>query len=160
MSRFRLILAIAISAAVCLAAEQGGKAAALATELKQVGLDPDACYRVRDLAFQKEDLRFVTEGYLIFSRAVAGRRILGAMFTADVPGGDAEVLLFPPFRSERMSLAHFAKSPNLNEHFVAALFLFTDGTGEELLNKIESGVPKRVPEIGTSMAKGARRDAP
>ncbi len=153
MSRFRLILAIAISAAVCLAAEQGGKAAALATELKQVGLDPDACYRVRDLAFQKEDLRFyLTEGYLIFSRAVAGRRF-GAMFTADVPGGDAEVLLFPPLRSERMSLAHFAKSPNLNEHFVAALFLFTDGTGEELLNKIESGVPKRVPEIGTSMAK-------
>ena len=56
MSRLRLILAIAISAAACVAAEQGGKAAALAAELKGAGLDPDACYRVRDLAFQKEDL--------------------------------------------------------------------------------------------------------
>ncbi|MBC7925853.1 MAG: hypothetical protein H7039_09370 [Bryobacteraceae bacterium] len=123
-----------------------------ADSLRQAGLDSDACYRVRDLAFQKEDLRFyLTEGHLIFSKPVAGRRF-AAMFTADIPGGDAEVLLFPPARSERLSLARFAKSPNLNEHFGAALFLFSDGTGEELLQQIESAEPKRLPEIGTAMA--------
>ena len=70
------------------------------------------------------------------------------------------MLLFPPLRSERMSLAHFAKSPNLNEHFVAALFLFSDGTGEELLKKIESGAPKRLPEMGPPSGVELSRDAP
>lgn len=117
-----------------------------------MSLDPDACYRVRDLAFQKEDLKFyLTEGHLIFAKPVEGRR-LAAMFTAEIPGGDAEVLLFPPHRSERMSLAQFAKTPNLNEHFTAALFLFTDGTGEQLLEQIEAQEPKKLPEMGTALA--------
>ena len=157
VSKILMGVALLAAASVSLpAVEVAGKAAALATELKQAGLDPDACYRVRDLAFQKEDLRFyLTEGHLIFSKPVRGRRF-AAMFTAEIPGGDAEVLLFPPLRSERMSLAHFAKSPNLNEHFMAALFLFSDGTGEELLKQIESGEQKRLPEIGTDMASRFR----
>ncbi len=139
-----------VLATLCPAAPEE-KAAAYSRALREAGLDPEACFRVRDLAFQKEDLRFyLTDGHLIFSKAVDGRRF-AAMFTAEIPGGDAEVLLFPPHRSERMSLARFAKTPNLNEHFVAALFLFSDGTGEELLKQIESGEPRRLPEIGHSM---------
>ena len=139
-----LFSAIAIFAA--------GGAADYARAVQNAGFDPDACYRVRDLAFQKDDLRFyLSEGHLIFSKPVEGRR-LGAMFVANVPGGDAEVLLFPPHRSERLSLASFAKTPNLNEHFTSALFLFSDGTGEALMQQIQAGVPKPVPEIGTTLA--------
>jgi hypothetical protein len=127
-------------------------AAEYARAVQAAGFDPDACYRVRDLAFQKDDLRFyLTEGHLIFSRPVEGRR-LGAMFVANVQGGDAEVLLFPPHRSERLSLAAFAKTPNLNEHFTSGLLIFTDGTGEELLKQIRSGTPRPAPEIGTTLA--------
>jgi hypothetical protein len=120
--------------------------------LRDAGLDPDACYRVRDLSFQRDDLRFyLTEGHLIFSKPVEGRRF-AAMFTAEIPGGDAEVIVFPPSRSERFSLARFTNTPNLNEHFTAALFLFTDGAGEELLSQIESQSQKKLPEIGSAMA--------
>ncbi|MBC8165595.1 MAG: hypothetical protein H7Y20_06960 [Bryobacteraceae bacterium] len=146
----KLIAILLFAGAVCQAAE--GSAAAYAKALQTTGLDPDACYRVRDLAFQKDDVRFfLTEGHLIFSKPLEGRRF-AAMFTSDVPGGDAEILLFPPSRSERSSLAQFTKSPNLNEHFSAGLFLFTDGTGEELIKQIESQNPKKLPEIGLSLA--------
>ena len=108
-------------------------AASLDLQLQQLSLDPEECYRVLDLSFSKEDLKvYLTSGYLIFSRPIAGLR-LGAAFVADNDAGDAEVLLLPPTRSERESLATFTKSPNLNEHLRAATFLFTDGTGEELL---------------------------
>jgi hypothetical protein len=129
------------------------RAADYARALNEAGLDPDACYRVRDLAFQREDLRFyLTDGYLIFARRVDGE-IHGALFSADVAGGDAEVLLFPPHRSERLSLASFARTPNLNEHFTAAVFVFTDDTAEELQTKIQTGNPKPAPEIGTVLAQ-------
>ncbi len=59
---------------------------------------------------------------------MAGRR-LAAIFTADVDGGDAEILLMPPSKGERLSLASFTGSPNLNEHFIASIFVFTDETG-------------------------------
>ena len=128
------------------------RAADYAKAVEAAGFDPDACYRVRDLSFQKDDLRFyLTDGHLIFAKAVEGRR-LAAMFVANVPGGDAEVILFPPHRSERLSLAAFAGTPNLNEHFSSALFLFTDGTGEHLMEQIQAGEPKPAPEIGTALA--------
>ena len=69
-------------------------------------------------------------------KPVQGRRI-AAVFAADVDGGDAELMVFPPHTSERMSLAQFTKSPNLDEHFIASVFLFTDHTGEELLDSVK-----------------------
>jgi hypothetical protein len=137
---------------VCAGVAAEGRGAAHARAIREAGLDPDACYRVRDLSFQREDLRFYfNEGSLIFSKAVDGKRF-AAVFTADVPGGDAEVLVFPPHRSERLALATFTKSPNLNEHFTAAVFLFTDNTAEELLAEIQKN-PRPVPEIGTGLAQ-------
>ena len=114
--------------------------ASLAQAIRDAALDPDACYRVRDLDFTKEDVKFyLTDGYLIFARPVLGRRLF-AVFSADVDTGDAEVLLMPPHRSERRSLASFAEAPNLDEHFKMALLLFSDGTGEELFARAgESG---------------------
>jgi hypothetical protein len=131
----------------------GPTAAELAKSIREAGLDPEQCYRVRDLSFQKEDIRvYLTDGYLIFSKAVDGVR-RGAVFAAEVEGGDGEVLLLPPNRGERQSLALFTNSANLDEHFQAALMIFTDG-GAQLLDRIlKDGEGKKAPEVGPVMAE-------
>jgi hypothetical protein len=136
----------------CFAA--GPTAAELAKQIHDAGLDPDECYRVRDLSFQKEDIRiYLTDGYLIFSKPVAGSR-RGAVFTAEVEGGDGEVLLLPPYRGERQSLAMFTQSANLDEHFQAALMIFTDASAQGLLDRIvKEGTGKKAPEVGPSLAE-------
>ena len=123
-------------------------------EVLTAGLDPEQCYRVRELHFSREDLRFyLTDGYLIFGKPVAGTRI-SAVFSAEVDGGDAEVLLFPPHRSERRSLAFFAGAPNLNEHFRSAVLLFTDDTYEVLMRGLGArGEPQHSPEMGLLMSR-------
>src|SRR5208282_1112972 len=88
----------------------------LVRAIRENGLDPAACYRVRDLSFAKEDVRvYLNEGYLIFTKPAEGRRT-AALFSSDVEGGDGEVIVLPPNRSERESLARFATLPNLDEH--------------------------------------------
>src|SRR5271154_1307281 len=110
-------------------------AAELARSIREAGLDPEECYRVRDLSFQREDIRiYLTDGYLVFTKPVAGQR-RAAVFTAEVEGGDGEVLLLPPYRGERQSLALVTQSANLDEHFQAALMIFTDGSSQ-LLDRI------------------------
>src|SRR5215831_18067459 len=100
------LLAFALFARILLAGSaeadsKPGSAADLARSLGEVRLDPGQCYRIRDITIAKEDARiYLTDGYLIFSRPVAGAPI-AAIFTAEVDGGDAEVLLMPPLRSER-----------------------------------------------------------
>src|SRR5690349_15213648 len=90
-------------------------AADVAKAIRENSFDRDECYRVRDLTIQKEDIRiYLTDGHLIFSKPVSGKRI-AAVFTADVDGGDGEVLVMPPDRAERRSLAAYTDSPNLNE---------------------------------------------
>src|SRR5271163_3343363 len=113
----------------------GPSAADLARSIREAGLDPDQCYRVRDLSFQKEDIRvYFTDGYLIFSKPIAGER-RAAVFTAEVEGGDGEVMLLPPYRGERQSLALFTQSANLDEHFQAALMIFTDDSTGAMLDR-------------------------
>jgi len=64
-------------------------AAAIGAELHQLKLDPDACYRVRDLALERPDIRFFfTDGWLIFARPVAGHRI-AALYSARESTDDA-----------------------------------------------------------------------
>ncbi len=124
--------------------------ATLARSIRDATLDPDACYRVRDLNFVKEDLKFyLTDGYMIFAKPVQGQRLF-AVFSADVEGGDAEVILMPPHRGERRSLATFTGSPNLDEHFLTALFLFSDGTGDELIQQAETSGRKSL-DVGALM---------
>jgi hypothetical protein len=123
-------------------------AADLARQLKTASLDPDECYRVSELNFNKEDIKlYLTSGYLIFAKPIAGLRP-AAVFVSTTVAGDAEVILMPPVRSERMSLANFTESPNLDEHFKAAVFIFTDGTAENLLSRIHDSALKNVPEAG------------
>ncbi|MFN0170952.1 MAG: M1 family metallopeptidase [Bryobacteraceae bacterium] len=144
--RFLIALLLALPALAASAAAE------TALQINSVELDTTACFRVRDLPFVREDLRFyLTDGYLLLSKPVEGVRI-AALFVADTEGGDAEVLLFPPNRAERKSLASFTETPNLNEHFKAAAFLFTDTSGQELFDKAkETGKPSL--EMGLLLAE-------
>ena len=132
-----------------------GPAAAIGAQLHQLKLDPDACYRVRDVPLDRPDIRFFfTDGWLIFARPIAGRRI-AALYTAHESTDDAEVLVRPSNRSERASLARATGAPNLNEHFRAAVFVFTDGGGEELISAIERSGAKKSEERGLLYASEA-----
>jgi hypothetical protein len=129
-----------------------GPGAGLAKSISEVGFDRDQCYRVRDVAFIKEDIRlYFTEGHLIFSKPVAGRPI-AALFSADVEGGDGEIILLPPDRAERRSLANFVHAPNLDDHFRTGLFIFTGNEYSELQAALaQSPSNKKMPEIGALM---------
>ncbi len=100
----------------------------VAAALKQTAFDPRQCWRIRDLQLVRNDLKlYLSDGYLTLSKQVAGKPV-AALFSAEVEGGDAEVLLLPPTAGERQSLSRFIQSPNLNEHFRHALLIFTDST--------------------------------
>ena len=74
------------------------------------------------------------------------------MFAAIAEAGDAEVLMLPPLRSERRALATFTDAPNLDEHISSAAFIFTDGTGDDLLAQIQANpAAKKSPEAGQLM---------
>ncbi|HEY7333340.1 MAG TPA: M1 family aminopeptidase [Bryobacteraceae bacterium] len=122
--------------------------------LHSSGLDETECYRVRDLDLSKEDLRlYFNEGYLIFAKPIHGER-WAAVFSGEVEGGDGEVLLLPPYRGERQSLAKFTQTPNLDEHFASALLLFSDGSGDALLSRIErENRDRKSPEMGPLLAE-------
>jgi hypothetical protein len=131
-----------------------GTASDLARAIRENGFDRDECYRVRDVAVNKEDIRlYFNQGYLIFSKPVAGRPV-AAVFSADADGGDGEIILFPPDRAERRSLAVFTDSPNLNEHFRGVLMLFTDDMAAKLKAEL-AGNPtnRKAPEMGEVLDK-------
>jgi len=70
----------------------------------------------------------------------------------DVEGGDGEVIMLPPDRSERRFLAQYTQSPNLDEHFKTALFLFTGDEYQALIAQIpDNPANKRTPEVGPLM---------
>src|SRR5262245_23175567 len=125
-----------------------GTAAELARAVRENTFDRNECYRVRDLTLVREDIRiYLNDGHLIFSKPVAGRRI-AAVFTADVEGGDAEIIVFPPNFAERTSLAAYTGSPNLNEHFKTAVFLFTGDDYEQVMKQLpENPSNRKAPEL-------------
>ena len=133
------------------------RAAQLGALLAQNEFDPGACYRVNDLKIAREDVSvYLTSGYLILAKKVNGVRP-AALFSADVDAGDAEVVVMPPNRAERLSLASFTESPNLDEHFRVGMMLFSDETGAELEKKIEAdarehGGYRRNPEEAAKLA--------
>ena len=129
-----------------------GRAGDIAREIRENSFDHDECYRVRDLTIVHEDLRiYLTDGHLIFAKPVAGHRV-AAVFTADVEGGDAEVLLMPPDRAERSVLASYIKSPNLDEHFRTAIFIFTGNDYDNIISQFpRSPANKKTPEVAPQM---------
>ena len=126
----------------------GGTAADTARAVRENTFDRDECYRVRDLTSSRKIYKiYLTDGYLIFSKPVAGRRT-AAVFSTDVEGGDGEVILLPPDRAERRSLAAFIDTPNLDEHIKAAVLLFTGDVYEQLKSQMANNPANRkAPEM-------------
>ena len=128
-------------------------AADLAGALGQLSLDPAATYRVRELQLTRGDIKiYLTEGVLSFVTPVSGRRIAAVFTTQGAEAGDAELLVLPPQRSERASLAAFTKTPNLDEHFDSAVLFFSDNTAHELMTQIEQREVRKAPEIVAQLA--------
>ena len=128
----RLRLSLLCLLVILLRADTPSPGKDLARAIRENSFDRDECYRVRDLTIQKEDVRiYLTDGYLIFSKPVAGRRI-AAVFSAEVDGGDARGHAAAA-RSRRAAVAgrlHRVAQPG--RAYQAAMFLFTGDDYEQL----------------------------
>ncbi len=128
-------------------------AADLARAIRQISLDASQTYHVRDLELTRGGIKiYLNEGILSFFTPIAGHRIGAAFTTRGAEGGDAEIILMPPLRSERASLAFFTKSPNLDEHFHTSIFFFTDNTEREILDQIGRSDPRPARDMAEALA--------
>src|SRR2546430_14297011 len=106
---------------------QSISAEALYLQLRSVGLDKSRVYRIRETSFDRAEFHItLDDGTIAFTEDVAGH-ITGAFFE-----GDGEVLLVPPDKAERASMAVFTGAAILEERFVTAYFRFNDETFAEL----------------------------
>src|SRR3989441_1349720 len=106
---------------------QSISAEALYLQLRSVGLDKSRAYRIRETSFDRAAFHItLDDGTIAFTEDVAGH-ITGACFV-----GDGEVLLVPPDKVERASMAMFTGAAILEERFVTAYFRFNDETFAEL----------------------------
>ena len=149
MKPVSIAFTILLGGAVCCRAQQP-TAATIANGFGKISVDPEQTYRVRDLQFSRGDIKiYLNEGELSFVTPISGRNVAVIFTTHASEAGDAELLLLPPQRSERASLASFIKSPNLDEHFNSAVFVFSDNTAPELRSALEAQPVRKASEIAT-----------
>ncbi|HEY6252040.1 MAG TPA: hypothetical protein VI685_18950, partial [Candidatus Angelobacter sp.] len=119
-------------AGTCLGqAAQGGSALELYRHLLQPVFTVADVHHVRNVAMDREDLHVVlTDGVLGLMQTVDGH-VTGAFFE-----GEGEILLIPPDRAERTSLALFSRSGVLNTKFESAYFRFFD---DKLVQELAAG---------------------
>jgi hypothetical protein len=131
----------------------GGRGTDLIKAVREAGLDASECYHVRDISFARDEAQiFLTDGFLVLGKSVDGRRVT-AVFSTETEGGDAELLLLPPTHAERSTLGKHTGTPNLEEHFTSAIFVFADGTEKELMEQIRTNpYIKKAPEMGRLLA--------
>ena len=132
---------------------EAGKGADLLASLRDVTLDPSECYRVREINIARDEAQFYfTDGYLIFAKPIGSTRTT-AIFSAAAEGGEAELLMLPPSHGERRALAAYTGSPNLEEHFNAAIMIFAGDTYRELQEQIAANpYNKKSGEMGALLA--------
>jgi hypothetical protein len=107
-------------------------AVALYRELLNPSFDAKDVYQVREVSIMMEDLHIsISDGTIAFVREV-NDHITGAMFE-----GVGEVLLVPPNRAERTSLALFTGSAVLEQRFQSAYLRFSD---DKIVNELRSGL--------------------
>ncbi|HEV7676712.1 MAG TPA: hypothetical protein VGQ12_19445, partial [Candidatus Angelobacter sp.] len=107
-------------------------AVALYRELLNPSFDAKDVYHVREVSILLEDLHIsISDGTLAFVREINGH-ITGAMFE-----GVGEVLLVPPNRAERTSLALFTGSAVLEQRFQSAYLRFYD---EKTVTELRAGL--------------------
>ena len=111
---------------------RAGWAAEQLAGIRGTRLDPEQCYLVRDLFLEREDVKFYfVDGHVIFAQPFDGREF-AALFVATDPADRGQIILFPPSKQERQSLARFTSQPALDERFRSAMMFFTDDTGAAL----------------------------
>lgn len=102
-------------------------AAELYEQLRTVGIDKARVYRIRDAVLDRGSLHVILQdGEIGFTSDIYGR-VTGAFFA-----GDGEVLLRPPNKAERASLALYTGMAILEEQFGSGYFRFNDDTFEQL----------------------------
>jgi hypothetical protein len=130
-------------------------------KIRDLRFSPRECYRVRDVFLEREDFKIhLSDGYLLFAEPVEGKT-LAAAFLAATETGDAEIILIPPTRSERQSMARFLGTPVLQEPVRTVLMFFTDDTaevlrraiGENEFNKPDEEAGKRLTEDWRPVAR-------
>ncbi len=160
---FLLLTALLVTAGLALLgglplpAATGPGAPTLNEELKAIrttALDPQQCYRVRDVFLEREDAKFYfTDGYLLFAEPYQDRTI-AALFLAIDPVDEGEILLIPPSARERKSVSRFTGEPILNQKFRTALMLFSDDTGDALRTSLATAsVATLDPARGAELAR-------
>src|SRR5579862_4350455 len=106
-------------------------AESLYSQLGSVGLDPSRVFRIRDYSLDRADLHITfDDGTIAFTQDVAGR-VTGAFFE-----GEGEVLLPPPTKGERASMALFTGSAILEERFITGYFRFNDDTYTDMQSSL------------------------
>ncbi len=95
--------------------------------LRDVGLDPQRVFHIREAEIDREDIHiWLNDGTIAFTQAVDGK-VTGAFFE-----GEGEVLVRPPDRMERASLGRFIGAGVLEEKFSSAYLRFNDNTVKDL----------------------------
>jgi hypothetical protein len=108
-------------------AKSPGPAESLYLKLRTVGLDKTRVYKIREASLDRAALHIsLDDGTIAFSDDANGH-ITGAFFN-----GFGEVLLSPPNKAERASLALFTGAAILEEKFSTAYFRFNDDVLAEL----------------------------
>jgi hypothetical protein len=114
-------------------------------QLNNVKVDPGQVYVLRHAQLIRDRVKlFFNRGYIGFLTKAAGE-ITGAVYL-----GEGEILLIPPTRVEKESLARFIHSPILEEQFTMAILRFTDRTARELIavaERPEPDDPERPPDF-------------
>ena len=135
-SYLRLITSVLVLS-VCLAGAcqgqqpEAGDALGLYRQLLQPVFNLADIHHVRNVAIDREDLHIVlTDGALGLMQSIDGH-VTGAFFD-----GEGEILLIPPDRAERTSLALFTRSGVLNTRFDGAYFRFFD---DKLVQELQAG---------------------
>ena len=122
--------------------------------IQNLGLDPQQCFRVRDVFLEREDVKlYFVDGYLIFAEPLRGRTS-AALFVALEPTDKGEVLLIPPNARERQSLVRFTSEPALHQRFRTAMMFFTDDSAAVLRASIEESEGSRLDtKAGADLAR-------
>ena len=106
-------------------------AAELYRDILNPGLDSSQVHTVREVSIDREDFHIsLSDGTIALIQAVNGH-ITGAIFE-----GQGEVLMIPPGRAERTSLALFTGSAVLEQQFSTAYFRFVD---DKMVDQFRAG---------------------
>lgn len=122
------------STALCQTAPQPSapqEAISLYRKILAPKLNPIDVHGVRQVSIDREDLHIsFSDGEIALLEGIDGH-VTGAIFQ-----GEGDVLLFPPNRAERTSLALFTKAAVLNQKFKTAYLRFVD---DRLVEELKRG---------------------